>query len=58
VNGSPAGLVEPGRHRRAGTILVGNGVNFMPGILAPDPGGSATSKASVAVPEQPMLRVW
>ncbi len=55
VNGPFAGFIQRRRHRRRGARLVGDGIKFLLGILAPDPGDCSPSEASVAVPDEPML---
>ena len=55
VNGPLAGFIQRRRHRRRGARLVGDGIKFLLGILAPDPGDCSPSEASVAIPDEPML---
>jgi hypothetical protein len=55
VDGLLTRRVELRRHRRRGTLLVSHRVKFLMNILAPDPGDSATSEASITVPQKPVL---
>jgi hypothetical protein len=50
-----ASLIELRGHRGRGAVLIRNGIDFLLLILAPDPGGSPASEASVAIPKEPVL---